>query len=518
MANKPLKSITYPGLPDTYTFLQNDPTLTQPGQAADAKVVGDRIEGVKTDLSQLTEAVNIVKTIDKTSDIFTLYGSTGYLSYTDGHFVSSNTNAIYTIDITKTDDIYISATSGQVGAVLFDEHLDMIPTSSSAAYAHYLKGARSDKTGVNALPTSENPWTVQAGQMLAISIQTSPAGNFTYNYHEQEKYLADNILLNNTQTDQVEEIVKRYAKKPSIKYGTVDTDIGSRGKEQLTVYIPATKGYIKYAFVRCEYDSYNSNVWRIDRCYACNDEKTVLFPITNAGEWEMAIQIDGAPDFIGGNAHGDEVYTAFHVLIDGVEVSDITSITETEFETVNIVETSLLYNPNDGATLSTRDNFTPVGMHGREYIVTKNGIRLKQVVILDTALTLSASYMTMLPILRGNDTASALQVTDHYFSDKDFIEYDVSVGGSGEGYGWRRDVTQATIWGNASGVSATVEMLKQPSIENAGARQFQVQSTINQYNKLYWSICGVGGVTYEASVGERFETDTLYQIGFKDIT
>lgn len=484
---------------------------------ADIGAIKNDFNDLKSDLNELTEVVQSTKTADKTSDIFTLYGTAGYLSYTDGHFVSSSTNAIYTIDITKSDNIYISTTSGQVGAVLFDEHLDTIPTSPSAASAHYLKGARSDKTGVNALPTSENPWTVQAGQMLAIYIQTSPAGNFTYGYHIVEKYLADDLLLNDTQTEQVKGIIRQYNKKPSIKYGTVDTDIGSRGKEQLTVFIPSSKGYIKYALVRCEYDPYNSNVWRIDRCYACNDEKTVLFPITSAGEWEMAIQIDGAPDFIGGNAHGDEVYTAFHVLIDGVEVSDITSITETDFETVKIVETSLLYNPNDGATLSTRESYTPVGTHGREYIITEKGIRLKQVVILDTVLTLNASYMTMLPILRGNDTASTLQVTDHYFSDKDFIEYDVSVGGSGEGYGWRRDVTQATIWGNASGVSATVEMLKQPGIENSGARQFQVQSTVNQYNKLYWSICGVGGVTYEASANERFETDTMYNIGLKNI-
>ena len=38
MANKPQKSIKYPGLPDTYTFVQIG---TEAGQAADAKVVGD---------------------------------------------------------------------------------------------------------------------------------------------------------------------------------------------------------------------------------------------------------------------------------------------------------------------------------------------------------------------------------------------------------------------------------------------------------------------------------------------
>lgn len=43
MATKPMKSLKLPGLEDTYTFLQNDATLTQSGKAADAKVTGDAI-------------------------------------------------------------------------------------------------------------------------------------------------------------------------------------------------------------------------------------------------------------------------------------------------------------------------------------------------------------------------------------------------------------------------------------------------------------------------------------------
>ena len=493
--------------------IDTDDTLSITGKPADAKKTGDEITGLKSAFNNAIESETVVKTADKTSDLFTQYGTSGYLSYTDGHFVSSDTNAVYLIDITKNNSVYFTSTSGQVGAVLFDEHLDTIPTGSSAAAAHYIKGGRSDKTGVNAIPTDESPWEVQTGQMLAIWIQTTPSGNFILFYHGEQKYLSNEVLLNDSQIDQLKE------KKPTIKYlSVVDTDIGSRGKEQISIWLPTNKGYIKYAFVRCEYDTYNSNVWRIDRCYACGDDKEVLFPITNKGEWEMAIQIVNAPNFIGGNAHGNEVFTTFHVLIDGVEVDDITGITEQEFNTVNIIETSLMYNPSDEATLSTRTRFTPVGTHGREYVITKDGIRLKQFVILDIALLLTASYMTMLPILRGNDTASSLQVTDHYYSDKDFIKYDVSVGESGgAGYGWRRNVTKATIWGETSGVSATVEMLKQPQIENSGARQFQVQNTLNEYNKFYWSICGVGGANYSASANERFETDTMYKISVKDI-
>lgn len=50
MANKPLQSIKFPGLPDTYIVPDIDTTLTQTGQAADSKVVGDAIAESKNEL------------------------------------------------------------------------------------------------------------------------------------------------------------------------------------------------------------------------------------------------------------------------------------------------------------------------------------------------------------------------------------------------------------------------------------------------------------------------------------
>ena len=43
MATKPMKTLKLPGMEDTYTFLQNDATLTQAGKAADAKVTGQEL-------------------------------------------------------------------------------------------------------------------------------------------------------------------------------------------------------------------------------------------------------------------------------------------------------------------------------------------------------------------------------------------------------------------------------------------------------------------------------------------
>ena len=53
MANIPLSSIKFPGLPDKYTVPVVDNTLTTTGAAADAKKVGDELTSVKADLSHI---------------------------------------------------------------------------------------------------------------------------------------------------------------------------------------------------------------------------------------------------------------------------------------------------------------------------------------------------------------------------------------------------------------------------------------------------------------------------------
>ena len=58
MANKPLKSIKFPNLSNTYTVPEVDATLTGTGKAADAKKTGDEITAIKADLSELDATVN----------------------------------------------------------------------------------------------------------------------------------------------------------------------------------------------------------------------------------------------------------------------------------------------------------------------------------------------------------------------------------------------------------------------------------------------------------------------------
>lgn len=58
MANKPLQSIKFPGLSDTYTTPQVDATLTTTGAAADAKKTGDEITSIKEDYNEVKSAIS----------------------------------------------------------------------------------------------------------------------------------------------------------------------------------------------------------------------------------------------------------------------------------------------------------------------------------------------------------------------------------------------------------------------------------------------------------------------------
>lgn len=66
MANKPLKSIQFPGLSDTYTVPQVDASLATSGAAADAKKVGDEISDLKQDYSELANGLDFLTTGDIT--------------------------------------------------------------------------------------------------------------------------------------------------------------------------------------------------------------------------------------------------------------------------------------------------------------------------------------------------------------------------------------------------------------------------------------------------------------------
>lgn len=99
MANIPLKTIKFPGLSDTYTIPDPTPvdaTLANPGQAADAKKVGDELSDLKQDLTELDAQINggdvVVPTAKLISD-FTL--ESWYIATSSGKWVNQSNRGYF---------------------------------------------------------------------------------------------------------------------------------------------------------------------------------------------------------------------------------------------------------------------------------------------------------------------------------------------------------------------------------------------------------------------------------------
>lgn len=636
MANIPLKSIKFPGLSDTYTIPQIDTTLTQAGQAADAKETGDRIDDVKSVLAQESSGVSVLSNESIIQGSYNAQGgvttntarirNAGFIKVSKGqaiHFVPGNTikqflygtfseekvfvsdspwvdeaididinndgyiivvfaNATKT-DITPTDydaefgilmkwhvedqklsedissfnsklDSFIqkyfkannisqipnvtklegysfgtsgtkvsgSVTSGydsyyfyagEDEALYFDSATPSTPSyiavtvgyaptknwtgSSGGTLQMACDSAVRKRKSESNLPVSTSPLNV-SGAIVIFTVNASTTANVFINNGLE---LEDDVLLSQNQVTQVIEQISD-GKTPKVVYTSVQEFPDENSTEQINIFLPATYGYIRYAYGHNVKQSINANSWRIFRAIATNDVLADRFPVTTYGEWEMAVRISGGSDFIGGILHGDEVMEDVLFFIDGKE-TDIASITElTDFSELRIIENTLLYNPDEPT-----EN---VAKHSKEYIFTIDGLTINQRVLWLMVKTLTTSYSCMFPLIRGNDTVSDLQVTAKYYDNNDYKTYDVSVGGvSGYPFTWHGGTTKANFWSEESGIYASAELVKQPSL--TGGDMSFVQNTVNQYNKLYFAICGIGN-TYTTRVNEVWKFTSRYAI------
>lgn len=128
MATKPMKSIKLPGLEDTYTFVQNDTTLSVSGAAADAMVTGDKIGELRSAFDALTADNGITSNMidgEKSRGTETEYPITlveGYTTNSGGHASPSTSYVtsgfLLNADLPDTIDVYGLVSDGSISAVV----------------------------------------------------------------------------------------------------------------------------------------------------------------------------------------------------------------------------------------------------------------------------------------------------------------------------------------------------------------------------------------------------------------
>ena len=270
------------------------------------------------------------------------------------------------------------------------------------------------------LPTTKDTAiTCKAKQYIIVSCRIE-YNNFNLELDDYGVKLKDYISLSDNQ----------LSKKWYLKYTQKNPSTLSKGKIEL--YIPNNTNYLKFLLQESYCDSQttsnsynptgssNSNVWRISKAYACDENLSEKFAITIGGEWECAIQLADltVSDFMGGVAHGDEAKESVVFFVNGrvVNIEDYTELTA--IDSFSFVQTSSLYNPDDKATLSTRNQFEPVATHGSQHIFTANGVKIEQNVLWHKDVKVRYGHLCMM--LNSKD------IVDKMFTDANCEQIDLS--------------------------------------------------------------------------------------------
>lgn len=247
----------------------------------------------------------------------------------------------------------------------------------------------------------------------------------------------------------------------------------------------------------------NADLWRISGCNFVRLNLDSLSPvfveqITNKGAWECAIQAEGYADFIG-TLHGYELMDSIKVYVDGVSVDMSTNFTKTAEEIKVIYKARLI---RQGTEADVVANIL------RVYTFNQQDLQLKQqykwVGEFDK---IENGYITMLPILRNIDYTdlSSKLITDTAYSDKDWIEYDVSDKTIVEPINQRHDkVFMCHIFGQTSRYAATVSVKYK---DETKSNRFYVSNN-DYYNKFYFSYW------YDTPIviGDVWDIETTYKI------
>ena len=255
----------------------------------------------------------------------------------------------------------------------------------------------------------------------------------------------------------------------------------------LRVFVPAEKGYVNYNIVHSVVEKRNCNTWRLGKAFALDDALKNEYELTPKGaEWDMALRLTGRPDFIGGYAHGDEIFSSLSVNVDGKNVELRSLETLTPFNEMTVTVESTGYDPGDPAI--------PVLKHFKQYLINPNGILLNQRVEWLNDYTLESSYMAMMPPLKT--------LTDSFYTNIDTAPKEAV-----SNYGLVLGATEAVVFGLQSKISFSMSVPNYPCLIG-GNRLSLTDNNGGLYNKMYFHICDGASV----AKGDVWETSTKYNI------
>lgn len=281
-----------------------------------------------------------------------------------------------------------------------------------------------------------------------------------------------------------------------IRYDATLSHDGGRGG--LRILYPVRGGYIEYTFVHSVVHEKNCDIWRMSVVNALDEKGEFLHRLTKgSAEWEMAIRLEGRPDFIGGFNHGDEIGCSPSFRLDGESVTPEELSETRDFSRLEITVESTGFDPASPTV--------PVLSHKKEYLYDESGVDLHQEVIWQKDVTLATkmkSYLAMMPPLKHDLRDEAFCITDSFaFGDGGIqsithlpIESEQTKGITVEGNSYR----------------FTMQAREYAPLYPNSYLAFLTDNGKLNYNKMYISFAG--GRADFVSAGTKWNARTHYRI------
>lgn len=313
-------------------------------------------------------------------------------------------------------------------------------------------------------------------------------GNPTWSNWKSSLYNDVNEIIQKgiSMINQLEKIAVKYTSESGVDSST----------EKFDVYVPQ-KGlsdlkYIHYVIVHTVDENERSDIWRVAYCYISNldfvDEKQV----TTTGEWEMAIQLLGKDDFIGGFMHGDEKQYSVKFFANRVEY-DKTVFTDIRYvDSFSFVQQSDMYDPAPPYLtykVAEHYSFHEFNMKNEHQLEISQRVKWRM------NLNFTTSYLAMFPI--------AKEMSTKYFTNVDYALKETST------YIKVPEATEARLNSQNENVSAVFGISEYPNYDTG--HQFLVSDNGGTaYNKSYY-IIGESGMT---DTQKDWVSKTYYDIMF----
>ena len=293
------------------------------------------------------------------------------------------------------------------------------------------------------------------------------------------------------------------------KTGHIDYDHFNKiyDQEYLSIYIPTKTGYYEQTFAHCVNAERFADNWRLSIGFKTNDDLQRQYNVIVHGEFELAVALpktsaDSHRGYMGGIAHGYEKTdtNGLMIFVDGVKksTSDLSSLVS--FDRINIIEQSTLYDPDD-----TTES---VAVHSREYVITKDGIRIIQSLKWLINNEITRCFMAMLPIAKTDNVDTSIVITDRFFSDVNAMPQTPDYS---EGEQYIPDAQRVTMFSSDSNAMASLTCVEYPDNYVGGKTAFLTDNNGGAYNKLYFQISSSGGGN-SVTAGTLWKSITEYVI------